>query len=241
MAAGGLYESIVIFQSGLESIGKLEDKLVHLGRVVAVQKFVVAFKEQRGGDIINVADGVAPGVEIKQIVPVHRVIAVLEGIEPAHEFHVVDDRQFQVQAGQLVTGLNPPALLTDCAEVVASILGLDIFTLDLKAGAKVQRGIEDSGRPKVIARVVPFTRLCGDAEFQIAMGFEGQKYAEPPAAVRLAVQVRHSAVGRKTHVAARNVKLRGIAGAVRRAGAVDTINGIVDELAAVADGNCAAH
>jgi hypothetical protein len=68
MAAVGLFKSITTFCAGLESIGKLKDHLVHLGRVIAVQEFVVAFKEQRGCDVVDIAGRVSPGVEIKCVI-----------------------------------------------------------------------------------------------------------------------------------------------------------------------------
>ena len=66
----------------------------------------------------------------------------------------------------------------------------------------MQGRIDHPRRPKMISRVVPFTGLAGDAQFQIVMGFKGHKETQARAAGWVAVQIRCHAVGPDPHVAA---------------------------------------
>ena len=68
------------------------------------------------------------------------------------------------------------------------------------------------------------------------MGFEGQKHTQARAAGRVAVQIRHRAVGSETHVPAQ-IQRAGISGPVRRTWPVHAIHRIVEQLAGVAQRN----
>ena len=74
----------------------------------------------------------------------------------------------------------------------------------------MQGRIQHPRRSEMISRIVPFTRLAGDSQFQIVMRFvwEWQKHAETRAADRVAVQICHRAVGSETHVSAQIQRAR---------------------------------
>src|ERR1035437_8387896 len=105
-------------------IGKLKNQLVFLGWIIAVEKLIVAFKQQRIREVVDITQSVPPGLSAQAIVDT--VIAV-------HQFQVIDIRPIQVQPSQLVAGLHPPSLGPDVSVIGASIPATDIFALDLKA------------------------------------------------------------------------------------------------------------
>src|ERR1039458_1337721 len=112
MAASGLVGQSCVSPVILKPVGNLQNQLVgRLGRVGAVDKLVVAFEEQGARDIIDATDGVAFGGVSQSVM--QRVVA-------AHEFRIVDARQFQIQTRQFVTRLHKPAVLIDGSKVVAA-------------------------------------------------------------------------------------------------------------------------
>src|SRR6185437_10153050 len=99
----------------LKPIRKLQYKLIgRHGWVVAVEKLIVSFEEQRIGNIINITRAVPPGCRAKPVI--HEVIA-------AHKFEIVDSWQLQIQTSQLVTNLGVPSFRMDATKVVASVPG----------------------------------------------------------------------------------------------------------------------
>jgi hypothetical protein len=61
MAAASLYNQSQLSSPVLKSIGKLQNELADLGWIVAVEKLIVAFKEQRVCEIIYEAGSVSLG------------------------------------------------------------------------------------------------------------------------------------------------------------------------------------
>src|SRR5258708_40148805 len=97
-----------------KTIRELEKELVLLGRIIAVEKFIISLEQQRIGEVIDVTRSVPPGASAQ---------AVVDDIIPVHEFQIIDQRQAQIQPCQLVPRLYPPSLGPDGSEIVASIPG----------------------------------------------------------------------------------------------------------------------
>src|ERR1035437_4665797 len=93
-------------------IGKLENQLVFLGWIIAVEKLIVAFKQQRIRKVVDITHSVPPGPSAKSIE---------DTVIPVHQFQVIDKRPIQIQPSQLVAGLHPPSLGPDDSVIVASI------------------------------------------------------------------------------------------------------------------------
>ena len=105
----------------------------------------------------------------------------------------------------------------------------------------MQGGIQHTRGPEILSGIVPFARLAGDAEFHVIMRVvKRDEQSQACATGRVAVQVRRRAVGGDPDVPAQ-IQRPAIGGAIRRAGAVDAPNGIVDILAGIAKRHCAAQ
>ena len=87
-------------------------------------------------------------------------------------------------------------------------------------------GIKDRRRPHPVPRIAPFTRLAGDAQFNVVMRCPRINPADAAARAGIGVPVR-----RVTHVTA-EVEVAGVGGAVGGTGrwSVDAINGVSDHL-----------
>src|SRR6266567_6731315 len=144
-------------------IGKLKDQLVFLAWIIAVEKFIVSFEQQRIRKIVDIPQRVPVGSSAK---------AIVDSVIAAYQFHVTDERQRQIQPSQLVAGLQPPSLGPDISVILGSIPATDILTLDVKVRAQVQAGIERATGPGMPPSVIPLTPLARKAQFQVVVRLE---------------------------------------------------------------------
>src|ERR1035437_9340124 len=70
-------------------IGKLENQQVFLGWIIAAEKLIVAFKQQRIRKVVDITHGVPPGPSAQ---------AVVDTVIPVNQSQVVDKRAIQVPA-----------------------------------------------------------------------------------------------------------------------------------------------
>jgi len=86
-------------------------------------ELVIFFEEQCVAEIVDIPDGVPIGVDSLRAVPL--------GVVAAHQLDIVQEGHIEVQAGELVTSLDPPTMRMQRSGVRGFQPGVDVFTFDL--------------------------------------------------------------------------------------------------------------
>src|SRR5947209_20537667 len=83
------------------------------------------------------------------------------------------------------------------------------------------------------SRIVPLTRLARDPDFQIVVRLKRSKEGDARSTARIGVQVRDGIIGAQADIPAQ-IQGSGITGAIGRTRPIDAVNGVIENVAFVA-------